>query len=809
MKNVLKYSALSAVAIAAVATAPVGADASVTTAQPGFYDVANNKYYTAAQFKMLTKAEKIALLTSEKVYLHLGASGVVSAKDAAAAKTEAELASKIVAADKFTAANLDAIHAGTTTPPVTGDLKVESVSAINAKTVVVKFNDAVKKSDVIGTGSILNTGKVSVQRTVAPPTGAPTGTIVATATEIGGAGTTAVLSEDGKTLTVTLVDAQVVHGTYTVTVKDVISAATEKKVKEFASTFSVEDKVAPTVEKAEFNATTGNIELTYSEPIEVAPTVVRVNGQVVSTVIALSTNQKVVTITRPSFANLGTTASVYVANALDGAANPSVAYTGDVVLTADASALQVVSATQQASNKIRVVFNKSLNTPSITLLETDTAAGVGSAVTVLNNGVKVSESTTAGYTIDKVASDTTNKTFDIVFAGGTLPHYTIYGTDKTTTNVSVVYADAVLEDVFGQKLASATQQVTLTKDLVALKAVSAKPSADGTKIEVTFDEAISATPDASKIVLRKDGIDLTTVASATQKATSGDDAKVLVITPATTDLVNGKIPTGTYTVRLDVAAVTDAHGNKNAATNVNATVAGVAELTVTGVTTPATNAFEVVYSSAVTAATALSAANYTIDGAPLPAGTDIKFKGATGADARTVVITLPAQSNNIAGQGELAVKNVQTAAGVTLTPKTAAVTLTDNKSPELVSATLVSSNLVKLTFSEALTPYSESAIANILGAIEISAGSNKFAAAGVGSGTPTAATASASTSGKDILLTVVSGDSNWATITASSSITVKTLDNGTGATLGDGLTNTITDANTIALKAGTSITLTK
>jgi hypothetical protein len=684
--------------------------------------------------------------------------------------------------------------------------KVESVSAINSKQIEIKFNKAVDPSTVFSnvTTGTLNTGVVTVKRTVDDTTYTDKNVDSSTDTITGS------LSADGKTLTLTVdvTKSKYFDGTYAVTVSDAVKTTDGKALTPYAGTFTTKDQTSPTVTNVSYNTITNKIEVTFSEPITAIPDVVRVNGNPVDTTTNVSfvpnTNQTKIQIDKPSSVAAGSTATLYVAGAKDAANNTLTPYTGNVTITNDASALQVASVTQISSNQLKVVFNKSIASNDTT---------ISGAISALIDGQLVSSS---DITAALDTNDTSNKTV-IVTLGGPSTSYTapdyFYGSAASKT-VTLVFANNQITDVFGNKLAATTQSITMTKDVTGPQVVSAKLASDGKKIEVTFDEPISGAAgdiDASKIVLRKDGVALNAVTAA-QKGTTGDDAKVLVITPNNKDLdANGKLPAGTYTVRLDAGAVKDVHTNDNAAATATVSVgATTTDLTATianqdNAGSPVPNVFEVTFSEDVTAASALNPANYTLDGAALPSGTDIYFKN--GAANRTVVIALPANSVNIGVVGTgtkaiLAVNGVQTSSGKTVVPTSNSVLVQDNTPATLQSATLVGNNILKLTFNENISStVSTMDITKVLADLDIKAADGTVLNAGTG------ASATVSASGKDLIITFTTGaGSNWNTVMSSPTVTVTTKDSGTPK---DGLTADIQDADGYNVKAGVSVTLSK
>lgn len=663
------------------------------------------------------------------------------------------------------------------------EAEVASVSAINAKQIEIKFNKAVDKSTVFSnvTTGTLHAGVVTVKRTVNDTTDANKNVDSSSDTITGS------LSADGKTLTLTVdaASAKYFDGTYAVTVSDAVKTTDGKTLAAYAGTFTAKDQTAPTVKEVVYNTITNQVEVTFAEPVTRVPDVVRLNGEPVSGVAFVAgTNQTKVAFTKPSSVAAGSTASIYVAGTTDAASNILSPYNGNLTFTNDASALQVTSVTQISSNKVKVVFNKSLASNDAT---------IDGALTAIIDGTVVAA---GDVTAALDTTDTSKKTVIVTFSGSyTAPNY-FYGSSATSKAVTLTFANDVITDVFGKKLAATTQSITMTKDVAGPQVVSAKIASNGVDIEVTFDEEIAAAGNTANIVLRKDGVAMGTAVSAVRKGATGDDAKVLVITPAAADLVSGKLPAGTYTVRLEAGAIADAHTNNNAvATTTVSKAATTTDLTaIIATQTSQRNIFEVTFSEDVTTSSALNLANYTLDGAALPSGTDIYFKN--GAANRTVVIALPKGSINIGVVGtgtnaRLAVSGVQTSSGKTVVPTSGTVLVEDNTAATLQSATLVGSNVLKLTFNENISA-SFVNVADILDDIQISNGTITFVADD--------ATHTASVSGKDLVITINPGTSNWSTVTSSPTVTVKTLAGGDGD---------IKDVNGVTVKSDVSVTLTK
>lgn len=140
MKKGLKLTVASVMAMSAVTPVAVLAnEAPAGPAAAGFYTA--DGYYSPVQFKNLTKEEKQALLARADLVLVLDEK-VYFGKDSIG-KSDAELATLAIPVAQFEAENGKLTEGGYGEAPV-AELKVESVSAINANAVKVTFNKAVE-----------------------------------------------------------------------------------------------------------------------------------------------------------------------------------------------------------------------------------------------------------------------------------------------------------------------------------------------------------------------------------------------------------------------------------------------------------------------------------------------------------------------------------------------------------------------------------------------------------------------------------------------------------------------------------------
>lgn len=594
------------------------------------------------------------------------------------------------------------------------DFTVTEIAAINSKQVKVTFSKSIPAKQLLTSVSAgtVDTDAIKVNRAVTVAAPDDTNKNVTTVT--------GEVSKDGKSIILTASGATYFDGAYAVTVSDKVEDKTGKKLTAFAGTVKVEDTVAPTVESVEFDPTSGKIVFTTSEPVAL-PTTLRINGTPVTGLLAVAkSNNTKFEFAKPESVKAGEEATVYLAGSKDYAGNILEAFNGKVTIADDQSTLQVAEVKQVSSNKAAIVFNKPLK--SSTLADTD--------ITALIDGKALTATTDVTYTVD--STDVTGKTVIATFNPSTTniaaaPTY-FYGTG-TTKEITFVVADKSIEDVYGQKIATTTKTVTLNKDVTGPTAVSATLDRDGKGITIQLDEVVSGSVDDAVTLeaLRVNGVAGALVAVAGTPEAGKYSAKLvadekgqLTQIKVTKGLATAleTIPSGTVQVRLAASAITDVHTNASKAISQTVTVnASTTDLEVVsnGIATAATNNhFTVEYNQAVTAASALNKANYTLDGKALPEGTDIYFDSAT--PEKKVHIILPTGSINIGStstgtSAQLAVANVKTESGKTVKSTSGTVTIKDNTSATVKSVSVVG-NIVYVKFDEKLAAYTSATALN-------------------------------------------------------------------------------------------------
>lgn len=605
------------------------------------------------------------------------------------------------------------------TPEPTGDLKVESVSAINPLELQVKFNQAVDADSA-----------VDLSNYVITVNGTKYGTgFTALATLLDATPNNNVAyNEDTKTVTFRLAAGnKLSNGTkYTIDVKDgVLSEDKSKKVGRFAGeqqTFS--DTAVPQLVKAEKTAS-NFLKLTFNEPVTAGLTAT-VDGVSValaapSTTIGDYTVQSAAAL--PADLRTAGVHNVSVYNATDVAApnsNSKNILTGSFQVTGDTTPPAVVEVKQVSTSDraFDIKFSE-----AVTFDPSKLVIKKGNFTFPAVDGVN-----SPGYTLSYLAADkvtpatvSTATYVRVTFgADSTAFANNLYGTSENSVNLEVTvenYKDGV--NLVGAK---DTKTVALAKNLGAPKVASKydnsiqgtidNVSGNGTNgyLAVKFDKAIG-TPVSSKIVVTdKDGITRTATATLDAADATNKTVKLVITNLTDRDDLEAKAP---FNVSFAAGAVKATNNIENTAfstqveksSNIVAPVVeAVAGASVTN------NVVTVTYNTAVDAS-AVNLANYTLDGVAFPAGTTISINGAN----TVVTITLPEgyTNRNITKLFEIS-KNVKTANGsvvvgsvATKAPYSTMLSFTDNTKPVLTGAKfLVTSNTdtasskIKLSFSE-------------------------------------------------------------------------------------------------------------
>ncbi|GAB6153110.1 hypothetical protein JCM17380_18600 [Desulfosporosinus burensis] len=590
--------------------------------------------------------------------------------DGAATAAATFVNSKLTASSVVTALGGTAVVPASTLAGVAyqapATLAVTSVSAINAKEILVSFNKVVNET------SAETVSYYEFKSSDAATQAAGIAEVV--------------LQDDKKSAIVRLTSAMANGDSYKVNIEDVIDEATYQTVTKYSDSFKIfTDSVVPAVVKAELRSN-NKVRITFNEPVIQAGASIKVDGVTVAVDSVSTTTGKYYmesAVISGDFIKAGDH-SVVVYNVTDAqraSAKTLVMGTASYTVGTDTTAPYVVGLAAKDSDTFKIIFSENVQT----LTDTEVVVKKGAYVFP---GARV-----GGYSVDP--DDTSGNTVlvDITPADVDNPLYAD-GENNVTISVQVKgYKDAAV--LLGTEY---NGSVTLTKDASAPYVVSEALNVTRTDagplyyLVVKFNETIG-TVDASKFTVVKDGV-YVTVAGV---AVNGSDSKKVDIQ------IGSALTDGNYTVTLDAGAVKDTSSNKNAAATTTASHKAVSGTALVVAVSPdavldanevlvANNVVRINYGEKMTS-TAIDLANYTLDGAAMPAGTSIGFED---AGKTTVKMTLPSGTVAVDGTKLFSIsKNVTSDAGkVVMTSAEAQIQLVtagfvDNVKPVLASAKLV------------------------------------------------------------------------------------------------------------------------
>lgn len=678
------------------------------------------------------------------------AQAAVDAANSALARANEEVteeeAKAFEAAIKAEQAKIDAVKEAIVeaNKPVVG-LAVESVSAINAKQITVKFSAPVDEATATNPANYVFSYDGTKYTDVSSPTFA---NILETVDGV-------VLDEKTNTVTFTFKDAnKLVNGKQlSLDVSDkILSADKTSKVAKYTGAVTVfSDTKAPSLTNAAVKS--DKLVLDFDEEIATGSiTTIKIDDVTVfSTVVGSATGSVTVsgsTVTvNETLANalkaVGTH-NVVVYGATDKAtpANTSQVTTASYTIENDVTAptVQAVRAVEGNARAFDVVFSENVAVGSATFdvkkgnhTFTIVSNGTDSTVTNPANGTAAAQYKVVyfdlkadGKTNDAGAAKTTGnaRVARVIFSDdvtGVTSSYVnpLYTTGENTTSLSVKvngYKDTA--NLVGSEY---NGSISLSKDLSApvIKAgLDNKINGSG-QLEVKFNKPVNVVDGAKITVKDKDGMPRT----ATVASGSGTDTLVLNVAGYTLTQANEKAPFTVEFAQGAVQAVSEKIFNSALSVVINRTATG--DAVVDGVATVSAstlNAVTGVYDNVITItypqpvdASAINLANYTLDNAALPANSKIEIN-----NTDTVVkITLPEGFATVNNQKLLQIStNVKTKTGsaivnsvTTKQPYSQLLSFSDNTQPTLVKAeylvadtnTSTTTKRIKLTFNENLT----------------------------------------------------------------------------------------------------------
>lgn len=545
-------------------------------------------------------------------------------------------------------------------------LKVESVTALNGVQLQVNFTQAVDAASLFDNGvdGAFKADTVKVTTLSATPAGALKGE----------------LSADGKTLVITSTNQ--LEGNYAVTINNLTSKegiAFDK----FESIMKVEkDVTAPTIVGSEqLNAY--QVKVKFSEPMQ-------------------------------AFANVaftlkdGTAVTANIAGSIEAGATEMIITMDEAFAVTEEITASFIGAKDMAGNLIAtnpatVLFKKGLKDGVAPTVSTIQQTGAKQFVVNFSEELyKKPVVTVSNFTVASIEKDAKNPTQYVVTTNELLD-------EAQTVKVSG------LKDLSGEDGTDFSKIVTFAKDTVAAKVASTNVVTDSQDkkeyLEFTFDKdvelaggaVVSATGKYLKDYVTTTGVTITNKAIAYK-----DNSSKKVVRIALTDLLTGTdVKDAAYTLDFTFTGVATATGvaTETAKATFTRTEDGVQENTnvvkVNSIAQVAddNNKIEVTFSEKVDGASAITLANYSIQDAVVAS---VQLKPAEVDGTQVAVLTLEAGSNNYTGVRNIKISNVK-ALGSTKTMETYttnSVSLKENVAPTVVSAKLLSTTEIELTFSE-------------------------------------------------------------------------------------------------------------
>lgn len=576
----------------------------------------------------------------------------------------------------YTKSNLDGSNGATydprkdAVPGPTGDLKIESVNAVNSAQLKVEFSKAVDAASVIDTDGTLKNGVITVSRV------SGSGSVTVGDTSL------ASLSEDGKTLTITAATGAFKDLKFVVTVaENIIKDKDGKFLPAFTSNvLDHTDNVQPTVASVT-QLNSSKVRVNFSEPLsnEGSWTFKFADGTAATVVVDPASKAKgYVDLTIDAGVNAGKAITATVIGARDFAGN--LVNPNPLTLTItkgqlDGTKPTVQSITALGLNKFEIKFSEEVQGFEPTDVTIDGAS----------------------LTSGKVTQDATDKTKYVVeFAAISADIHTV-----------ALVADAVT-DLSGEKSNAYTKVVDFKADTTAPQLVSSlikKDAAGFEYLHVVFNEEVSvnaasalATTSVKDFVTTTGTINLS---GLTPVDTTNKEFKVklseVTFTPASGSAA--ALATGaSYSVAFN-GAVKDTSDNTLGTATISFTrgsdaLTAVQEVGAVSAVENKPSEVKVTFKQDVDGATATNAANYNISGVV------VEKAEVRASDSKSVYLTLQADSNTLSGARSVTVSGVKTKDGVAMsTPFSGSVDLVENVAPTF-TAQLTGKDQLVLTFSE-------------------------------------------------------------------------------------------------------------
>jgi trimeric autotransporter adhesin len=539
---------------------------------------------------------------------------------------------------------------------------VESVNAVNAKTIEVKFTKAVDAE------TLKNAASVDVITVVAGEGALDAGEV------------TQKLSEDGKTLT--LKAADIFKGDYTVKVPfEVVKDVDGEFVSPVNAKVTVNDTAAPVLASASSTIKDTedgikNIALTFDEDVESIETV-KIDGTNYDAVV--DGNKATVAV------NLDAEKSydVTVVNATDAAGNVKAVQSASLDVAVDDRAPSIVDVEAIGENQVKVTVDEELNADTLNI-----TANVGTFTTDIVENIEVNEDNKKEYVVTLDS--------DYLFKNG----------NSDTINL-VVAKDALADAVGNTNAEEITNTVVVSKDATAPAAVEVATSKTDGKVasfSVTYNEEVANVDDTKVSVVNSKG-EILSVDQVVENITiDGKEVEFALVASLVADEYSFELAEGFAT---DNALTPNESAKYEFSVNVTEDEAPVETSFEIDGAEAVDNVITVDFGEKVKATgtgSALDPSAYQINGVTLPADTEIAFKEEAGVlNQAKVEITLPAgfvKSDD--AKAIFTATGIETLDNKESLPFTKTVSITDNTAP--VANTFVATDIdeITVTYSEAI-----------------------------------------------------------------------------------------------------------
>ncbi|GAB1530830.1 MULTISPECIES: Ig-like domain-containing protein [Brevibacillus] len=570
-------------------------------------------------------------------------------------------------------------------PTPTGDLKVDSVSAVDALTVQVKFNKEVRLD------SAQNAANYKLNGVAIP------GAIKYE------------LQADKKTVLITLAfDNRLKSGdTYLLTVSGIIGVDQKPLATAYNQAISFTDTTAPTLGAVTYEDI-NTAKVSFSEPmVALAGSSIRIYDETGADVTADGLGP--VVVNGNAIADGGKTITLDLTNA-----TPSKTYTVKVYGAVDASG-------NAAGTKTFTVVKTSsdITKPLATAI---TATGLNTFKVTFNEKVVKDAKNQGRYGTVSIDGQTA---FPLV-VGSDVAELTM---NEAGTELTVKLAAGLSQGLHTVAVnnfvdASLNKQETAFSKLVNFTADTTAPKVTGTTVQtvngtdsivVTFDEEIKKSGSApayaitgGKVVSENVEYAVAAFGASNLYDPDGDGkSNMLSIT------LPAPAKSGAYTVTLGAGVVEDLGGLKNVSGSLsftyNPTTSSSKPKVVDSDNNPnngadgvkrqeagTPNEITVSFNKEVTDATALNVANYTVDN-------DTVFEKAVFVgDKKTVKLTLKPEAIKATANYSFQVKNVADAAGNVMDAVTFIQPFTENVAPTIKTAAVAGVDTLSITFSESM-----------------------------------------------------------------------------------------------------------